>query len=198
MSKPVFFSTPAKLRDWFLNYAATKDELLVGYHKKGAGIASITWPESVDEALCYGWIDGIRRRVDEESYSIRFTPRRPGSNWSARNIGRVAVLIREERMQPAGMKAWRKRVDSKSSTYAYEQRNVQLVKAMEAKIRSNKAAWTFFQSLTPSTRKPSIWWVISAKKDETRQRRLSKLIEHCENQRVLPQFLRPSAPRKKK
>ena len=198
MSKPVFFATPNKLNNWFRKYESSRDELLVGFYKKGIGKPSITWEESVDEALCFGWIDGIRRRIDDESYSIRFTPRRANSFWSARNIARVAVLTKECRMQPAGIAAWQRRSEDKSETYAYEQKLVALSKHYEARIRAHKKAWQFFQTLQPSIKKPSIWWVCTAKKEETRQRRLDQLVECCSREEILPQFIRPNTPRKKK
>ena len=198
MSRPVFFATPEKLNAWFRKHGSSRDELLVGYYKKGTGKPSVTWEESVDEALCFGWIDGIRRRLDDESYSIRFTPRRPRSIWSARNLERVAVLTHENRMQPSGVAAYERRSEDRSATYAYEQRIVALSKQYEARIKKNRQAWNFFDSLTPSVRKPSIWWVCSAKKEETRERRLQQLIECCAKEEILPQFLRPTKVRKKK
>ena len=198
MAKPAFFSTPAKLRAWLAKNGETKDELLVGFYKKATGKPSITWPESVDEALCFGWIDGIRRRIDDASYSIRFTPRRPNSNWSARNIERVKVLTKTNRMEPLGVRAYSRMSENKSSRYAYEQQNVNLSQKYEKLIQSNKIAWSHFQSLPASYKKPSIWWIESAKKEETRLRRLEKLIECSAKQQVLPQFLKPIRPKKKK
>lgn len=198
MFKPVFFPTPAKFNAWLKKNHATKDELIVGFYKKDAGKPSVTWPESVDEALCFGWIDGIRRRVDDEIYTIRFTPRRPNSNWSARNIERVAVLTKEKRMQPAGIREFKKRKLEK--TYAYEQDDPKLDKNLEKKFKSRKDAWEYFQSLPKSIWKPSIWWVATAKKEETRLRRLEQLIDYSSKQEILPQFLRPppKTPKKKK
>jgi len=198
MTEPVFFATPQKLNAWFRKNGTSRDELLVGFYKKGTGRPSVTWEQSVDEALCFGWIDGIRRRIDDDSYSIRFTPRRPKSIWSKRNIERVNVLVRKKRMRPAGMDARNRRSEDNSETYAYEQKIVELSKQYEARIRKNKKAWKFFESLTPSVKKPSIWWVCTAKKNETRERRLQTLIECCANEETLPQFLRPTKPRKKK
>ena len=198
MVKPKFFSTPDKFNAWLKKYGDSKDELIVGYYKKATGKPSITWEESVDEALCYGWIDGIRRRIDDESYCIRFTPRRPTSIWSARNIERVNVLTKEKRMQAAGIRAFEKGSRQRSVRYAYEQRNVKLDKQFESRFKRHKKAWDFFQSLPSSVKKPSIWWVASAKKEETRVRRLEKLIDCSKHEEILPQFLRPQAPKKKK
>lgn len=196
MAKPVFFSTPAKLNQWFEKHHESKDELLVGFYKKGTGKPSITWPESVDEALCFGWIDGIRRRIDDDSYSIRFTPRRKNSNWSARNIKRYAILCKEKRIQPAGKREYEKRKPADSGTYAYEQTDPQLESKYEKQFKSNQLAWKHFQALAPSIRRPSIWWVVSAKKEETRQRRLAKLIKCSEAGEILPQFLRKKSSTK--
>src|SRR5688572_7668510 len=146
-------------------------------YKVNSGKASITWPQAVDEALCYGWIDGIRKSIDAESYMNRFTPRRPTSNWSAVNIKRVHELIEEGRMQPAGLAAFEKRTDARSGRYSFEQSaEVSLEPAMEQKFRKNKKAWEYFQAQRPSYRKQATWWVISAKREDTRARRLATLI----------------------
>jgi uncharacterized protein YdeI (YjbR/CyaY-like superfamily) len=174
--KITFFARPAEFRKWLEKNHAFAQELLVGFHKKGSGRPSITWPESVDEALCFGWIDGIRRRVDEESYTIRFTPRKPTSIWSAVNIRRVEVLTREERMAPAGQKAFEKRRENRSGIYAYEQRRAQLEEPYASLLRKNEAAWRFFEAQPPGYRKLMSWKILSAKKEETRQKRLRELI----------------------
>ena len=171
-----FFRSPSDFRKWFeKNHAAA--ELWVGFYKKDSGKPSITWPESVDEALCFGWIDGIRKSVDEVSYKIRFTPRRQGSIWSSVNIKRVTALTDEKRMRPAGAKAFAARRENKSGIYAYEQRQAQLEEPYASKMRKNKTAWGFFQAQPPSYRKTLCWWVVSAKQEETRLKRLEKLIE---------------------
>ena len=175
----LFFPTPAHLRRWFSGHHASETELWVGFYKKDTGRPSITWPESVDEALCVGWIDGIRKRIDEESYKIRFTPRRPTSIWSAINIARVAVLEKEGRMQPAGRAAFAKRRENRSGIYSYEQRPVNLPEPYAGQLRANTAAAAFLDAQPPSYRKLAAWWVLSAKKEETRQARLAKLIELC-------------------
>lgn len=175
---PTFFPTPADFRAWLARYHRTKDELLVGFYKKGSGRPSITWPESVDQALCFGWIDGVRRRVDEHRYTIRFTPRRRGSIWSAINIARVAVLTAEGVMRPAGVAAFGRRSEAKSRIYAYEQRHtITLEPAHQTHFQTHKKAWKFFDAQPPSYRKLMTFWVMSAKKDETRRARLARLIE---------------------
>lgn len=181
---PLFFPTPEKFRAWLKKHHAHERELWVGFHRKASGKPSITWPESVDEALCVGWIDGIRKSVDEQNYMIRFTPRKPTSNWSEVNINRVAVLTREGRMLPAGLEAFRKRAEEKSGIYSYEQRKTAVLnEEFDAQFRANKAAWKFFEGLPASYRKTMIWWVVSAKREETRRQRLAKLIEHSQKGR---------------
>ena len=175
--KPTFFKTPADFRKWLTKHHASAAELWVGFHKKDSGKQSITWPESVDEALSYGWIDGVRKKVDETSYKIRFTPRRPRSIWSAVNIKRVAELTRDSRMQPAGEKAFAARLENKSGIYAYEQRQPELPETYAKELRKNRAAAKFFESQPPSYRKLAMWWIVSAKQEETRRKRLRKLIE---------------------
>jgi uncharacterized protein YdeI (YjbR/CyaY-like superfamily) len=172
----VFFPTPADLRKWFRKNHATAQDLWVGFYKKHTEEPSITWPESVDEALCVGWIDGIRKRIDDVSYVIRFAPRRRGSIWSAVNIKRVAVLTNEKRMQPAGLAAFAARRENKSGIYSYEQRSAQLPEPYASLLRKNRDAWKFFQAQPPSYRKTIGWWVVSAKQEETRRKRLQKLI----------------------
>lgn len=176
-SKPTFFRTPADFRKWLTKHHASAAELWVGFHKKDSGEQSITWPESVDEALSYGWIDGVRQKVDETSYKIRFTPRRPRSIWSAVNIRRVTELTRDGRMQPAGAKAFAARLENKSGIYAYEQRQPELPETYAKELRKNRAAAKFFESQPPSYRKLAMWWIVSAKQEETRRKRLRKLIE---------------------
>ncbi|HEU0077835.1 MAG TPA: YdeI/OmpD-associated family protein [Longimicrobiaceae bacterium] len=189
--EPVFFATPAAFRAWLEAHHETAAELWVGFHRKGSGGPSITWPEAVDEALCVGWIDGIRRRVDEAGYAIRFTPRRPRSTWSAVNLGRVAELTREGRMRPAGLAAF----EARSGTYAYEQRAAAaLDEQAEARFRARPEAWDFFQSRPPSYRKTAAWWVVSAKKEETRRRRLDTLIEESASGRAIDWMARRPRP----
>ncbi len=189
---PLFFPTPADFRTWFEMHHAHEKELWVGYYKKDSGLPSLTWPESVDEALCFGWIDGLRKSVDDISYKIRFTPRKPDSNWSKINIERVAELTRLGLMRPEGLKAFEARKEEKSGIYAYEQREkAELDDAAEQQFRAHPNAWTFFQNQPVSYRKAAVWWVVSAKKEETRQSRLTRLIEDSENARTIPPLTRP-------
>jgi uncharacterized protein YdeI (YjbR/CyaY-like superfamily) len=174
----MFFATPATFRAWLRKNHKTADELVVGFYKRGSGIPSISWPEAVDEALCFGWIDGIRRSIDEKSYSIRFTPRRKGSNWSAINVKRVEQLIELERMTPAGLKAFEARRDDRTAIYSYEQRKEAAFDAGQVRaFRRNAKAWAFFRKQAPWYQRTATHWVISAKREDTRERRLSMLIE---------------------
>jgi uncharacterized protein YdeI (YjbR/CyaY-like superfamily) len=186
--KITFFRSPSDLRKWFEKHHLTARELRVGYYKKSSGKRSITWPESVDEALCFGWIDGIRNRIDDISYTIRFTPRKPGSTWSAINTRRARELKAERLMHPAGLQAFQRRKENKSGIYSYEQRRDEFDEPYANKLKTNKAAWAFFQSRPPSYRKAIIWWVVSAKKEETRLKRLEKLIEDSARGRTISQF----------
>ena len=175
--KPTFFATSAELREWLERNHATESELLVGFYRRGSGKPSITWPELVDEELCFGWIDGIRKGIDAVSYSNRITPRKPRSTWSAINIARAKELIRLGRMHPAGLKAFEQRTDERSAIYSYEQRkSARLERGAERSFRANQKAWTFFQAQAPGYRQAATWWVISAKREETRKKRLATLI----------------------
>jgi uncharacterized protein YdeI (YjbR/CyaY-like superfamily) len=182
---PKFFKTPTAFHKWLAANHAKSKELWVGFYKRGTGKPSLTWPESVDEALCFGWIDGIRKTVDEDSYKIRFTPRKPTSVWSAVNIRNVARLIGEKRMQPPGLKAFAARKENRSGIYAYEQRSPELVEPYLGKLKRNKAAWRFFSAQPAGYRKQMNWWVVSAKQEETRLKRLGKLIEASAEKRRL-------------
>lgn len=184
--KPTFFATPAAFRKWLKTHHSRARELLVGFYRKGSGRPSITWPESVDEALCVGWIDGVRRRIDEQSYSIRFTPRKATSTWSSINLRKMATLIREGRVRPVGLKAFKLRAPEKSGIYSYEQRKAaRLDAASEREFRSHKAAWQFFEAQAPSYRQIVTWWVVCGRKEETRRNRLARLIEASGNRRRL-------------
>ena len=175
----LFFLSASDFRNWLELHHATATELWVGFYRKDSGRQSITWPESVDEALCFGWIDGLRKRIDTQSYKIRFTPRRTKSYWSLINIGRAEELTRAGRMRAAGTKAFAQRAPERSGNYSYETRmKMQLDKRTEKQIRAAPAAWKFFQAQTPSYRKVMTWWIMSAKKEETRARRLAKLLEY--------------------
>ena len=174
--RPVYFRSAAEFRKWLAaNHAKAKD-LLVGFHKKDTGVPSMTWQESVDEALCFGWIDGVRRRVDEARYTIRFSPRRKRSNWSLINVNRVKELIALKRMQAPGLEAFKARVAKKTGIYAYENRPAELEEEFAKTFRRNEAAWAFFQAQPPGYRKLANWYIASAKKEETRQKRLARLI----------------------
>ncbi|HEV2841019.1 MAG TPA: YdeI/OmpD-associated family protein [Chthoniobacterales bacterium] len=174
---PLFFPTPADFRRWLKANHESCHEQWIGFYRKGSGRPSITWPESVDEALCVGWIDGLRKTIDAESYKIRFTPRKATSNWSAVNIGRVQELTRLDRMRPAGLKAFELRKEEKSGIYAYENRKLaEFGKAEEKRFRARAKAWEFFQKQPAGYRKLMTWWVISAKREETRLKRLERLI----------------------
>ena len=179
--KPTFFATPAAFRAWLKKHHKTADELWVGYYRKDCGKPSITWHESVDEALCFGWIDGIRKKVSDEAYTNRFTPRRPGSNWSAINIAKVEELTKKKRMQPAGHAAFAKRSEAKSRIYSYEKVSMELVAPLARKFTANKKAWAFFQIQPPYYRRIMTGWVNGAKQEATRLRRLDKLIKACES-----------------
>lgn len=177
---PVFFRNPVEFRAWLEKHGATVGELLVGFHKVGTGKPSLTWPQSVDEALCFGWIDGIRKRIDDGAYQIRFTPRKAKSTWSAVNVRRVETLIAEGRMMPAGLDAFERRLEGNSGIYSYEQATPLALTPDEVKaFRRNKAAWEYFETVAPSYRKAVTHWIASAKREETRARRLAKLIESC-------------------
>jgi uncharacterized protein YdeI (YjbR/CyaY-like superfamily) len=188
-----FFADRAQWRQWLERHHDTATELWVGLHKKSSGLPSITWPEAVDEALCFGWIDGVRKSIDETSYKNRFTPRRPGSNWSAVNIRRVQELTELGRMHPAGLEAFEARKEEKSGVYSYEQRHLaRLEPAHEKAFRANRKAWSYFQASAASYRKAAIWWVVSAKQEDTRLRRLERLISDSEQRRQVP----PLTPRR--
>jgi uncharacterized protein YdeI (YjbR/CyaY-like superfamily) len=186
--KPVFFPSPKAFRAWLHRHHASKPELLVGFYKKGSGRPSITWPQAVDAALCYGWIDGVRRAVDAKSYTVRFTPRKPRSTWSAVNIKRANELKKLGLMHSAGIKAFEKRADDNSAIYSYEQRkSAELSAEHEKQFRAHKIAWDFFQSQPPCYRRIAAYWVISAKKEETRSKRLDTLIaDSARGQTIAP------------
>jgi uncharacterized protein YdeI (YjbR/CyaY-like superfamily) len=176
--KPRFFETPAEFNAWLKANHAKKTELIVGFHKTKTGKPSLTWPQSVDEALCYGWIDGRRTSLGEHSYMIRFTPRKPKSIWSAINIRRVAELTAEKRMTTAGLRIFEQRTERNATGYSYEQRKtIELDPAAEKKFRAKAKAWKYFEDEAPWYRASMKHWVMSAKKEETREQRLGILIE---------------------
>jgi len=175
--KATFFKNAPAFRKWLEKYAATEKELLVGFYKVGTGKPSISWPESVDQALCFGWIDGIRKSIDPESYSIRFTPRKPDSTWSAINIRKVAELTEKELMTEAGLTAFQLRKPEKSGIYSFESDYKELSADLVVIFKSNPAAWNFFMAQAPYYRKMIHHWILSAKQEKTRLSRLEKLIQ---------------------
>ena len=183
--EPKFFPDSSSWRKWLERNHASKTELLVGFYKRGSGQPSITWPESVDEALCFGWIDGVRRSIDAASYTIRFTPRKPRSTWSAVNIKRVGELTAAGLMRPAGLQAFEQRREAASVIYAYEQGPVALSPEQLLRFQANPKAWEYFQSRPPWYRRTATWWVISAKREETREKRMAILIEDSEQGRSI-------------
>lgn len=191
--KPRFFATAEALRKWLEQHHGSATELWVGLYKKGSGRPSITWPEVVDEALCVGWIDGVRRSIDDESYMNRLTPRKPDSNWSAVNVRRVGELKKEGRMRPAGLEAFARRREDKTATYSYEQRyEAKLDPAFARRFRSKRKAWDWFRAQPKGYRATAVYWVMSAKRPETRERRLGTLIEDSANGRRIGPLTSPA------
>lgn len=184
---PRFFATPAAWRAWLEKHHERVPVLWVGFHRVGSGEPSITWPESVDEALCFGWIDGLRKSLDATSYVIRFTPRKTSSNWSAVNVKRIAELEREGRVRPAGRRAYEARAEKRTGIYSYEQRPTALPAELTAVLRRNRAAWAWWSTAAPSYRKAATWWILTAKQDATRARRMAQLAECCAaGERIAP------------
>jgi uncharacterized protein YdeI (YjbR/CyaY-like superfamily) len=173
----IFFNNQDEFTNWLEKNTEAR-ELWVGYFKKSTGRASLTWSDSVDVALCFGWVDGIRKTIDEQSYKIRFTPRRATSVWSAVNVKKVEALIQLGKMKPAGIHLFNIRSDAQGYTSA--DKNVPLAKEYEEQIKTNQPAWLFLNNLAPSYKRDSIWWVMSAKKEETRLKRLGILISSSE------------------
>jgi uncharacterized protein YdeI (YjbR/CyaY-like superfamily) len=192
--KPTFFATPDAFRRWLRAHHATETELLVGFYKKGSGKPSMTWPESVDEALAYGWIDGVRKSLSDEAYTVRFTPRKPTSIWSAINVAKVAELEKAGRMQAAGRRAFALRTAERTGVYSFERNAVaELTPDQGQRLRANPAAAQFFDAQPPYYRRTAIHWVISAKREETRARRLEQLIEDSAAGRKIALLARPAA-----
>ena len=188
-----FFETPAAFARWLRRHHRTAAELWVGYYKRATGRPSLTWPESVREALRFGWIDGLRRSIDGESYKIRFTPRRPRSNWSQVNVRFAEELIAEGKMEPAGLAAFEARSARGPSVYTYEREEGAAEAHVEGELRRNRAAWAFFQAQPPWYRRTSARWVMSARKEETRSRRLAALIADSARGRTVPPLTRPAS-----
>jgi uncharacterized protein YdeI (YjbR/CyaY-like superfamily) len=178
--KPIFFAKPSDFRKWLEKNHKKERELLVGFHKVASGKPSMTWSQSVDEALCFGWIDGVRKSIDKDRYQIRFTQRKPTSTWSAINIKKVEALVQQGLMQPAGLESFKKLNKSKSKIYTYENDEAKLSPHLLKRFKANKIAWRYFQSLAPSYRKSSSNWVMQAKQEVTRLKRFNQLIADSE------------------
>jgi uncharacterized protein YdeI (YjbR/CyaY-like superfamily) len=188
--KPTFFLSAAEFRSWLKQHHAKMEELYVGFYKRKSGKPSITWSEAVDQALCYGWIDGLRKSIDDTSYVIRFMPRRPGSVWSAVNVQRVKELDRLGAMRAAGHKVFKALKTSR--VYSYEQRNTATLSRVDTRtFRADNKAWAFFQDQAPWYRRMAIWWIVSAKKEATRHRRLAKLMECSRQGQIIPAMGKP-------
>jgi uncharacterized protein YdeI (YjbR/CyaY-like superfamily) len=186
--KPKYFRDQAELRGWLTDHHERAGELLIGFHKTHTGKASVTWKQVVDEVLCFGWIDGVRRSIDEDRWTIRITPRKPGSIWSAINVQRMGELIERGLVAAAGRRAFAARDEAKTRLYSYEQHPRELEPAQKKAFRARRAAWTWYQAQRPSYQRATTWWVVSAKQEETRARRLSSLIEASAKGEWLPQF----------
>jgi uncharacterized protein YdeI (YjbR/CyaY-like superfamily) len=188
--EPKFFATQAAWRGWLEEHHTQQSELLVGFHKKGSGKPCMTWPESVDVALCFGWIDGVRRRIDEVSYCIRFTPRKPASIWCAINIRRMEQLKDKGFLHLAGIQAFKARSEKRSRIYSFEQERVEFAREQKREFKTHRSAWKFFEEQPISYRRAATWWVVSAKREETRKKRLLALIAVSERGERLPQYTR--------
>ena len=179
-SKLIFFTTENQWRDWLIINHKKVNEVFVGFYKVNSNKPSLTWSQSVDQALCFGWIDGVRYSIDNESYKIRFTPRRSDSIWSAVNIQKVENLINLNLMEESGLAIFNKRTEAKSRIYAFEKEEVKLSPEFEVQFKKNTKAWNYFQTLAPTYRKPSLNWVMNAKQESTRIKRLNELIADSE------------------
>ena len=191
MPEPVFFTTPGELRAWFERYHAVAPELLVGYWKRHTGRSGVTHAEAIEQALCFGWIDSVGRRIDDDRYQVRFTPRRTGSVWSAVNVDTVARLTEQGLMRPAGRQAFETRRPDRVAVYSYEQpADARFDEAQLARLRADDAAWAWFSAQPPSYRRAATHWVVSAKRADTRERRLQQLIEDAAQGRRVPPLVR--------
>lgn len=179
----IFFATQSDFRKWLQKNHQKETEIFVGFYKVNSRKPSMTWSQSVDEALCLGWIDGVRKSIDSESYCIRFTPRKPNSTWSAINIKKVEELIQQGRMQPAGLEIFNSRKVDKTKLYSYENKPQKLTADLEKKFKANKTAWQFFSHQSPSYKKTIYYWILSAKQEKTILSRLEKLITESEKQK---------------
>jgi uncharacterized protein YdeI (YjbR/CyaY-like superfamily) len=184
---PLFFTTAAELRDWFSAHHESEPELLVGYWKKGTGKPTVSHSEAIEQALCFGWIDSIGRRIDDERYQVRFTPRRKGSVWSAVNVATVARLTEQGLMHPAGLRAFEERRPDRVATYSYEQPADAVLEPTQAeRLQADPRAWEWFSTQSPSYRRAAVHWVTSAKRPDTRERRLVQLIADSAAGRRVP------------
>lgn len=191
---PRFFATQAAWRAWLAKHHASADVLWVGFRRVGTGEPSITWPQSVDEALCFGWIDGLRKSLDPASYVIRFTPRKSSSNWSAINVRRIAELERAGLVAEAGRRAFAARREERTAIYTYEKRPIDLPAEHAKVLRANAAAWRWWNDQAPSYRKSATWWIVSAKQEATRERRLTQLVACCAEGRPVPPYVPRLSP----
>jgi len=185
MPEPVFFPSTVEWRAWLERNHEIERELLVGLYRKASGRGGMTWSQAVDEALCFGWIDGVRGRAGEHAHTVRFTPRRARSTWSAVNIDKAERLIAEQRMHPAGLRAYRARSEQNSRVYSFEQGDVELPPAALRRLRADPAAWAYWSARPAGYRRIAAWWVISAKRADTRERRLEMLIADCAAGRLI-------------
>lgn len=177
---PKFFKSPIEFRKWLEKNHLKKTEIVVGFYKVGTKKFNMSWSDSVDQALCFGWIDSVRRSIDEESYCIRFTPRKPTSIWSNVNLNKMKLLIKQKLVFPAGISIYEKRKENNSGIYSFEKEDVQFSKEFEKEFKKNKAAWNWFQKQAPSYKKVVRHWVLSSKKEETQMKRLKELIKDSE------------------
>lgn len=196
MEEPIFFSTAEAFAIWLKANHQKLTEQWVGFYKVKSGIPSMTWSESVDQALCYGWIDGLRKTIDESAYKIRFTPRKKRSHWSAVNLAKMKVLLAENLVAPAGLTIYQQRDKSNAKLASFEQQGVALDPVYEAEVKQNAEAWAYFNELSPSVKKATIWWVVSAKQEVTRQRRLKVLIESSAANEKIPMLRRNTNEKK--
>jgi len=179
--RPIYFDSPQAFYDWLEKHHDSATEVYVGFHKQHTGKRAMSWSDAVDQALCFGWIDGRVNKIDDDRYMQRFTPRKPSSNWSKVNVEKVARLIEERRMRPAGLAAFEKRKDDRTGVYSFERESWELPSEYDATLHANAAAATYFDGRPPSYRRAAIHWVLSAKREETRERRLAQLIEDSAN-----------------
>lgn len=189
---PQFFPTRHAFRQWLEHHHQTERELVVGFHRRDSGRPSLTWPESVEEALCFGWIDGVRHKLDDDRYTIRFTPRKPTSIWSRKNLATMERLLAERRVAPLGRRTYESRDKNKTNRYSFERDSTSFTPQQELAFRKNAKAWKFWEAQVPSYRKPATWWVVSAKQEATREKRLRTLINCSTKGLKIPPLRRPT------